>query len=116
MYYNSKSLKKTTQTCEFCREKINVKQNAHLMVIIDLLENFKQRGCIRCTEAETKGLQIDHIDPLEKKITVTSRTNRSIEVIESELRICQVLCWPCHKEKTAEDKAACDEKHYSLIM
>ena len=112
----SKSLKKTTQICELCREKINFKHNAHRMVVIDLLENFKKQGCIRCKEAETKGLQIDHIDPLVKKFSVTSATNRSIKGIKSELRICQVLCWPCHKEKTAEDKAACDEKHYSLIM
>ena len=82
----------------------------------EMMENFKKQGCIRCKEAETKGLQIDHIDPLVKKFSVTSATNRSIKGIKSELRSCQVLCWPCHKEKTAEDKAACDEKHYSLIM
>lgn len=54
--------------------------------------------CVRC--GETDGLQFDHIDPATKTFTISKLWSLSNAKIEAELRKCQILCVPCHKDKT----------------
>lgn len=62
-------------------------------------EYFVDKVCVRC--GSDQDLRLDHIDPEQKvshKIWSWSAARR-----EEELAKCQVLCEPCHQEKTAED-------------
>lgn len=56
---------------------------------------------MRC--GATSQLQIDHIDRNLKKFTLSSKFTKSLIDLESELVKCQILCQPCHSEKTRED-------------
>ena len=54
--------------------------------------------CARCGSIEN--LQVDHVDPRTKKFEVKSRLSyKRIKLIE-EVDKCQLLCEPCHKDKT----------------
>ncbi|APD17116.1 HNH endonuclease [Mycobacterium phage Lukilu] len=62
-------------------------------------EYFAGKSCVEC--GATEDLRLDHIDPTQKvdhKIWSWSAARR-----EAELTKCQVLCEPCHQEKTAND-------------
>jgi len=61
-------------------------------------EWLKKNGpCVKC--GSDNDLQVDHVDP-RKKFTHRIWSYR-IEIREEELRKCQVLCHPCHQEKSA---------------
>jgi 5-methylcytosine-specific restriction endonuclease McrA len=67
---------------------------------------FSNKSCVRCGSQED--LQIDHIDPKTKSHLLKSLHNNAIwswseKRREDELAKCQVLCDPCHKEKTREN-------------
>ena len=56
--------------------------------------------CAKC--GSTEELEFDHIDPATKSFTVASRLDTGrIELLELELKKCQLLCLDCHNEKTA---------------
>lgn len=50
-------------------------------------------------------LQVDHIDPSTKKYNPYELWHRGEEFRNAELSKCQVLCYPCHKEKTKAEIA-----------
>lgn len=57
--------------------------------------------CARC--GSDQDLQVDHIDRAQKvdhKVWSWSQARR-----DEELAKCQVLCWPCHKEKSIPESA-----------
>lgn len=56
--------------------------------------------CVVCNSEEK--LEVDHIDPRQKSMSVSTMWTRRKEVIEAELSKCQVLCVDCHKEKTKQ--------------
>lgn len=60
-------------------------------------------ACVKCGEIEN--LQFDHIDPRTKRFTITQRWDANASVLMPELAKCQLLCEPCHIEKTAEEKS-----------
>lgn len=57
--------------------------------------------CARCGELEE--LDFDHIDPLTKIMSIARASSRSEKFFWEEVDKCQLLCKPCHLEKTAED-------------
>ncbi|AEJ94398.1 hypothetical protein ALICE_148 [Mycobacterium phage Alice] len=66
-------------------------------------EWFADKSCVMC--GVTEELQADHIDPEGKSPHIKVSHNVwswSEEKRDAELEKCQVLCDPCHKEKTAE--------------
>lgn len=58
--------------------------------------------CVRC--GEDSNLEFDHIDPGTKVMSIAKASSRSELFFWAEVRKCQLLCKPCHKEKTAEDR------------
>lgn len=59
-------------------------------------------ACRRCGEKE--GLTFDHVDPSTKLSTIGEMlAGASEERLQTELAKCQLLCDPCHIEKSREN-------------
>lgn len=74
-------------------------------------EAIEQLGgaCARCGSAES--LQFDHIDPGTKAVTIGRQIASMSEArLQAELSKCQLLCAPCHKVKTQEDRGTPDPR------
>ncbi len=59
--------------------------------------------CRKCGSDEE--LEIDHIDPKTKAISVDLLWRRHADIRNAELAKCQVLCRKCHRLKTNEEAA-----------
>jgi 5-methylcytosine-specific restriction endonuclease McrA len=57
--------------------------------------------CARCEEVDA--LDFDHIDPTTKIMSIARASSRSEDFFWTEVDKCQLLCKPCHLEKTAKD-------------
>ena len=57
--------------------------------------------CFIC--GSVKKLQIDHIDPKDKKFEVSLFLSVSLEIFRKELKKCQLLCHVCHNKKTLKE-------------
>jgi len=55
--------------------------------------------CVWC--GATNHLQIDHINPAQKRVSVSNIWSYCSEIVEEELAKCQLLCEICHKGKHA---------------
>ena len=86
----------TTYQNHLCHKKNRALVNEYLDIC-------KAKGCARCKEDRIKWMEIDHIDPFIKKFRVT-QGHRSLKAVKKEMALCQILCYPCHKVKSAEDK------------
>lgn len=72
-----------------------------------VLNNYKTaKGCEHCGYNEhAVALDFDHIDPNDKKFTISHRLDLStIKTLMKEVRKCRVLCANCHRVKTHEDR------------
>ena len=58
------------------------------------------KSCVKC--GSTQSLEVDHIDPAQK--VAHTIWSWAIPRRDAELAKCQVLCTPCHKEKTRADR------------
>lgn len=55
----------------------------------------------KCTACgTTEDLQFDHVSRVMKKFAIMTRWNRGHGELAEELAKCQLLCKPCHLEKT----------------
>ena len=57
--------------------------------------------CVKC--GTTHNLQFDHIKRETKKYTIASRVHQDFTILKEELDKCQLLCAPCHLDKTAKE-------------
>lgn len=62
---------------------------------------YKQFGgkCIKC--GSTERLEFDHVDPTTKIASISRMWTASSERLQAELAKCQLLCYDCHRQKTA---------------
>lgn len=67
-----------------------------------------------CSCGSTDRLEVDHIDPTQKAISISDVWTRCAEVREAELAKCQVLCYKCHKAKTKRDLANNHHPHHNF--
>lgn len=58
-------------------------------------------ACFKCGSDGL--LEIDHINPKEKKLDISKIITYPTKFLIDELAKCQLLCRPCHKEKTLVD-------------
>jgi len=56
--------------------------------------------CVRC--GATENLQFDHIVPGSRVRKISEATNWSLERFLAEVDKCQLLCDPCHRQKSKE--------------
>lgn len=56
--------------------------------------------CARCSR--TDDLQFDHINRLEKSFTISDGLDKPWLQLIAEIMKCQLLCSPCHLEKSLE--------------
>lgn len=57
--------------------------------------------CVSC--GTDRFLEFDHIDRSTKTMTIARASSRNKEFFWNEVNKCQLLCTPCHMEKTAAD-------------
>ncbi len=57
--------------------------------------------CVKC--GTTHNLQFDHIKREGKKYEISSRLSNNLNNLKEELDKCQLLCAPCHLDKTAKE-------------
>ena len=103
----------STKICRTCNNRhiANRQARREELQIDAYLERCKEKGCVRCG-AKGKGvvLEFDHRIPSTKTFHVTQHGYSLIE-IKKEMAKCQVLCWFCHKRKTAMDMAGLHMMH-----
>ena len=58
--------------------------------------------CCRC--GSTENLEIDHIDRTQKTMSFSRMYVVSRKRFEEELSKCQILCKPCHTDKSIEER------------
>lgn len=59
--------------------------------------------CVEC--GATEELEIDHIDPATKTMSISKMWSVSKARYEAELELCQLLCKPHHIEKTSRENS-----------
>ena len=57
--------------------------------------------CVKC--GTTHNLQFDHIKRETKKYTIAPKITNNFDNLKEELDKCQLLCAPCHLDKTAKE-------------
>ena len=57
--------------------------------------------CVVC--GTTHNLQFDHIKREGKKYEISTRLSNNLNNLKEELDKCQLLCAPCHLDKTAKE-------------
>lgn len=60
-------------------------------------------ACAGC--GATEDLEFDHVDPATKTFNVSKLWGVAAAVRQAELDKCQLLCQPCHKEKSDREQA-----------
>lgn len=71
-------------------------------------------GCAKCGMTEGP-FDIDHIDRTKKTMNASQMFSRRPEIYRKELENCQVLCKPCHKQKTRSEVMKIAE-HGTMLM
>ena len=79
-----------------------------------LYESLLGGSCVNCSS--TYRLEFDHVIPSEMSFRIGSYIDCKIETILPELQKCQLLCRPCHAEKTASDNGYSLENHGTPAM
>lgn len=82
----------------------------HVQRNIDIINEFKNKPCAVCDQQyEHYNMQIDHIDPTTKLYDVCDLKSRKLEILNTELVKCQVLCALCHRRKSITEQQ--DDKY-----
>lgn len=68
---------------------------------VEQIKDYLGNKCNKC--GSTENLEIDHVEWKAKSFDISGRTNLSWEKLKTEVDKCQLLCVPCHLEKTAAD-------------
>lgn len=63
---------------------------------------LKKHTCIDCGESNPIVLQFDHRDMIDKKYTISNMKFMSIDVVDEEIKKCDVRCANCHLKRTAK--------------
>jgi 5-methylcytosine-specific restriction endonuclease McrA len=69
-----------------------------------MLKYLSGKSCSVCGESDIRVLELDHIDPSQKRFTISQAVRLGYKWSEvlAEIQKCQILCANCHKKRTAE--------------
>lgn len=69
-----------------------------------LIAYLLEHPCVDCGEQDVRVLEFDHLDPAQKRGTVTRLLGSGFgwDRIEEEIRRCSVRCANCHRRRTAD--------------
>ncbi len=70
--------------------------------------------CAQCGAAEQ--LQFDHKDRSTKRFAIGKLFTKSQDVVREELKKCQLLCFPCHIEKSRPEISAALRAHHQAKL
>ena len=98
----------------FTNEKRKQARHRKKQRCLDYLGN----KCARC--GVTENLQFDHIDPETKSFEISQSFDKGWNKLVEELKKCQLLCKPCHREKTTNEQTGripwnADETTYNPV-
>ena len=77
-----------------CKREYRDKRRAHC-------REYLGGKCVKC--GTTHNLQFDHIKREGKKYEITRRLTYKFDTLKEELDKCQLLCAPCHLDKTTKE-------------
>lgn len=87
-----------------CKAKRHLWLRGRKAKVKRIIRNYKlKKGCNYCGYRKNwRALDMDHIDPLEKKYNFSTQAHRfvSFDELHEEMKKCQVLCANCHRIKT----------------
>jgi 5-methylcytosine-specific restriction endonuclease McrA len=86
---------------ELNREKIREQRRGYRDEKKSYCIEYLGGKCVKC--GTTHNLQFDHIKREGKKYEITRKLTYKFDNIKEELDKCQLLCAPCHLEKTASE-------------
>lgn len=84
-----------------CKECVNELRRQDRRTRRNFIQAIKNSGCFHCgTHAPVEMLDFHHIDPSNKKLTVSEAVGRGVNfnALKEELDKCIILCKPCHRE------------------
>lgn len=68
-----------------------------------IVEYLQEKKCVDCGENDIRVLDFDHVDPNNKRDSISRLTNScSWNTILDEINKCEVRCANCHRKKTAD--------------
>lgn len=63
----------------------------------DFIDSFKVK-CLKCGFSDKRALEFHHRNPIDKKFCISDYSHsRPFDVIEEEIRKCDILCSNCHQ-------------------
>ena len=86
---------------ELNREKIREQRRGYRDKRKSYCIEYLGGKCVKC--GTTHNLQFDHIKREGKKYEITRKLTYKFDNIKEELDKCQLLCAPCHLDKTASE-------------
>jgi len=86
---------------ELNREKIREQRRGYRDKRKSYCIEYLGGKCVKC--GTTHNLQFDHIKREGKKYEITRKLTYKFDNIKEELDKCQLLCAPCHLDKTAKE-------------
>ena len=94
---------KIAEYYELNKEKIRKQQREQHKEKRAYCREYLGGKCVKC--GTIHNLQFDHIKREGKKYEISSRVNTKFDNLKEELDKCQLLCAPCHLDKTAKEWA-----------
>lgn len=90
------SMKTADEVREYMREYMFNRYHERMAIARERLGG----KCVRCGAVD--GLELDHIDASTKQFAVSNRSSLRLESFLLEVDKCQLLCAPCHLQKSIE--------------
>lgn len=90
------------------RAKALTQQQLRVVARIKSMLYLSSKGCEECRERDPRKLEYDHIDPADKKRSIsrylTDGYSWSSDVLRAEIRKCRILCANCHRVHTIKQQ------------